>query len=401
MANQNAPFWRTANNVMFYAGSVMPWPGAANLFAKSISKPVTGLLELDPQATGEPAVAFGTDSNLYYWENTAGQTTEGSGYTGAANQVNNVRGDMITPASRWSLQQWNTWVYATNGVNLPQVNKNAGAGFVAADVDSLFTTCEIFHKWKQFLIGFNLSTGKNHIRFCDTDNPEVWTPSLTNSARGLFAQDVVAIRAVREMSEAILYYGDDSLNVLEYIGGTKVFGTHRLLRGVGAYGKNTVCSAPDGMHYGWGPRGIWRTDGHSAEYIDGPAIQRYIKQTLNVSQASKIACYFDGQIKHVVFSYPSLTSAENDLMLAFNTLEPKWVPGSFGRSVMSDEGKFAAAVSGGRTGDIYIQSLLEPVSASLGNPSLPLHAVSATLLSDWGESGFGQLGFGGTLVVVG
>lgn len=157
MANQNAPFWRTAQNIMFYAGSIMPFPGATILFPKTVSVPITGLLELDPQVTGHPAICFGTLNELRYWDATNGETLEGSGYTGNANQTD------AAIATRWSIQQWNTWVYATNGVNPPQVNK-AGAGFVAADVDTLFTTAEIFHKWRQFLIAFNLSTGKNHIR---------------------------------------------------------------------------------------------------------------------------------------------------------------------------------------------------------------------------------------------
>lgn len=388
--NQAAQFWQDGYGVMFYGKKMRPFPGGVRLFAPTLLAPITGILDLSPLVTGEPAIVYGSLTKLRLWEATAGDAEVGTGYTGNADETPS------TLATRWSFVQWNDWVFATNGVSLPQVYK--GASFANADVDTLFTTAEIFLKWRQFLIAFNLSTGKHHIRWCDTDNPEVWTPSASNRARGLFAQDIEGdIRAAQVFGEMVLYFSSNSIFQLEYFGGNDVFGTHRMLSGIGAVGKNAVCSA-GGLLYGVGPRGIWQSDGVTFRYTESGMVRDTFRDDVNKEQLSKIVMYNDVRNKHVKMFYPSGEALENDKLMAFNYEEGHWTRARFGRTAASDSGKFDFAVSGDAVGNIYAQSLPEQVSGSAGVQNMTVTEVTGALLNGYGDLGYGALGYGGTVV---
>lgn len=388
--NQSAKFWQDGHGVMFYGGKMRPFPGGVRLFVPAITGIITGIQDLSPLVTGQPAIVYGTATELRLWDATNGDSQEGTGYSGIADET------PAALASRWSFAQWNDWVFATDGDSAPQVYK--GAGFANADVDTLFTTAEIFLKWRQFLIAFNLSTGKHHIRWCDTDNPEVWTPSASNRARGLFVQDIEGdIRAAQVYGELVLFFSTNSIFQLEYFGGNDVFGSHRMLSGIGATGKNAVCSAA-GLLYGVGPRGIWQSDGVTFRYTESGMVRDTFRDDVNKNQLSKIVVVNDVRNKHIVIFYPSGTSLENDKLLAFNYEEGHWTRGLFGRSAAADTGKFDYAVSGDSVGNIYAQSLPEQVGTGTGVQNLQVENVLGELKNGYGDLGYGVLGYGGTQV---
>jgi hypothetical protein len=391
--SQSAILWETGSNVIFRGRSIRPFPGGASLFPKTTDKVITGILDLSARVEGKPSIVFGTDADLRIWNQTDGQTIPGTGYTGR--QDDTVAGLI---ASRWSIVQWNDWIIATNGKDLPQIYKTTSFGNL--NVSTLFTTCEIFLKWRQFLIGFNLSDGGNHIRWPNLDNPEDWTPTASNRAGGIYAQDANDIKAAVALGESILFYDAGTAHQLEYLGGNDVFGSHKLLEGIGAVGKNAVCEAI-GRHWGVGSRGLWVSDGAAYEYIDNPMVRDYFRGRLNTEQQSKVVCYNDLFTKHVVIFFPGTTSLENNEGIAFNYEDKFWTKISFGRSCAADNGIFSYAVAGGTNGDVFAQSLNTVISAEGGNPNMPIDVISAQIISGFGELGFGNGGFGGTTNVAG
>jgi hypothetical protein len=386
MRQQSAPFWQKGQNVYFRNFKVGPFPGRRLLFRLQSQPIIVGMKSLGFEVMSEPGVVLGTKDKIYLWSDTAGVTEKGSGFTGIKDQTKSQS------ATRWSFEQWGTWVLATNGVDVPQIYKGTTFGALAG---VNFTTAEIFLRWRTFMFAFNLNGKPTTFRWCSDDNVELWVPAGTNSAGASLVRDVDnRIMAAGFLGGNIVFFGVNSMHAINFVGTPNFFGQNRLLSGIGALGKNSICTVK-GQVIGIGQRGVWKTDGTSYEYFDPPAVREYIRKRWNYSQATKTICYYDAATNHLVIHFPVLNSddTENTEGVTCNLDTGQWAPLLFGRSASADGEMFNYGLTADRFGNIWLSDETSPFS-DFEDFHLKLNP-NITITAGWGECGWGELGWGG------
>jgi hypothetical protein len=378
-----SPLFKGGQNVNFKDGGVQPAHGQLFLTSTGRLQPIRGM-----QSTliaGEPTLFFGDLNRLY--EFSGDSISElGSGYTGLEDASSGSR------ATLWSLAPWGEWMLATNGNGAIQISKSAGSfsdlsGSPPSDTELLVTD-------SPFVLAMNTANGGNAIEWCDEDDVETWTPAVDNSAGSLFprelSSDIIAALSFRGRP---IFLTLNELGVVNYVGPPFIYGVEVQLQGIGVVGKHAVTVAGNAL-YGFGPRGIWRSDGRSFEYMDAPQLHEYVYDDFNDRQRSKVVAWFNPFDAMVVFHYPSRNSQENDRGVAFDTRNGVWTIYSFGRSAVDRGQAFENAVIGGTEGQIlYTDVETATFGAQIGRL---VNDESYSVKVGYGVGGYGQFGYGGS-----
>lgn len=209
----------------------------------------------------------------------------------------------------WQFDSWGSWVTATNGQDYPQIYKGSTFIDIEGFKDYGSGFAEILIVRNPFAIAMNLEDDPTGIIWCDDDDIEgSWLSTQQNLAGYLNARGMNSpIRAATKWNKEIAFFGDDEMRSLDFIGTPLVFGINPRVLGIGANGKRSVCYA-NGLLYGSGPSGIWRSDGFSKDYIDTAKVKRYVEARYDKSQRWKCHTFDDPSASTVWFYFPSLTS---------------------------------------------------------------------------------------------
>lgn len=400
LPQDQVPLWVDGRNIVFREKSVQPHPGQFVLLNKISPSPGLGVIELE--VGGVPNLFWGTDQQLFRFATSFNppdaDDVSSATYNGLLNATSTSR------ATRWSFAQFGIWVIGVNGKTSPQDPPQifkTGPNFANWNVQSKFTYAEIVRTIGPFVLVFNTSNGQNIVEWSDglSDDPEIWTPLAANSAGDLFIRGMPSpILCVQPLGQGQGVYATDGLWIVEFIGAPLFFRANKLLEGIGAFGKDSVVSV-EKLHYGMGPRGFFRTDGITFEYIDDPSIHDFVYQNLNRSQASKAIAWDDSSQGLVNFSYPQTGQTNNSITVSFNYRERNWSILDFARSAAISGSVFDFIVTIDRFGNVYQQAI---ESFAPSEAALPMTLVAtARLKGGYGKFGYGQGGYGGEWVVNG
>lgn len=387
LSDREGGFFRDGRNVVFTEFSVQPVAGQQLLFSRIQNATVAGLRA--SFISGTPTLFVAYLDSIYKW--TSGTPSSvGSGYTGVADATSTA------PATRWSMERWGTWMLATNGVDAAQVYKGTSFGALAG---TTFSTAEIFARRTPFMLAFNTSNGGDRIEWCHDDDVETWTPSATNKAGNLNVRDLNGdIVCAKPLQNEVAFYTENEAGIVSFIGTPNWFGADVTQEGIGAVSKNAVAVVGN-MHYGFGPRGIWRSDGLNHEYASQPAVHDFIFNTFNYAQRSKVAAWHDSLESCVVFWYPS-TADYNDIGVRFNYRNGSWSIEASPRNLAEDSGAFRYGITADRFGDIYSQNVVgAPAGGVTANPVNMSSNIDFSV--GYGYGGYGQGRFGGEWTVNG
>lgn len=388
--SQAAPLFTAARNILFRERKLTPFPGGVDLFTTGLSTPISGIEQV--KVHGEPHVFYGTNTNLYSWNETEGIQTEGTGYS--AN---------YTSGLLWRITPWSTEVLAVNGTSdglLRWQNHSGGFGAVS-DFNSNYTSAQELIRWRQFAIALNLGTMEDGLAWCNTNDITTWTPTATNRAGSIRVRDLEAgINAAKHLRDAVVFFSLDSMYALNYVGGNEVFSIQRLQRGIGANGKYAITSV-QGEIYGFGPKGMYVTDGNTYRYIHTPAVKEFVLTDLNEDARDRIMVYHDNRIESVIFMYPAGTSLYPNKGIAYNYRTGSWSPLEVDRTCASDIGVYEFPVTGSYTGRILEQSQFNTPPTQDLNYIVDCEVQTATIEFGWDELRYGELSYGGTYSVAG
>lgn len=380
LPHKEPAFFKNSRNVMFSDKAVQPISGQYVLTATSGGLPVRGLLSL--RNVNTPILFYGDDEKLYRYTISGGTTVVGSGFSGNG--------------AAWSLRRWGSWVFATNGVNAPQVYKGASFAPMAGH-SSVFGTAKFFLPYKNYLLAMNTDVNDSRIAWCTADDPEVWAGLSTNTARLLDIRDTTSgISAGLVSNERIYYWTLKSMSVMGFQGPPNIFSSNFVTDDIGAFGPLAVTDAMGAM-YGIGPNGAWRTDGSSIQYIDEGAVHDELFSNINLDMAHKCVAFHDVFTKHIVYWIPGVGESEVSYGLAYNYKENNWAPRGDARSAALESGDFQWGILGDTRGNVYAQSLVgAPISAQ--DPNFYVRGEGVVTIP-FGMSGFGQGGVGGMLTL--
>lgn len=391
LPNQSIPLWAKGTNMVFEDGAVKVAPGMTQLFIKIAGDPIYGVLALEDGA--DARLLWGTTESLFYGATPPTPSEVGSGYTAAF-------------AGRWSMVQFGTIQMATHdGDYQIQYAPTLGANFQniqleGGDGDAVALRPKILFKTDAFILAMNTSNSSNEIRWCDEDAPLVWIPTATNKARDIQVRAIDSdIVAAVDFANHIAVWGRTQCHILRFIGAPFFFGTEHLISGIGPVGKDAVITV--GRHmYGFGPNGIWITDGVTHMYIDQPSVHDYLYGTdgvFDVGRSEHVCTWYDKDNSMVYFSYPTVDG--NGETLGYNVPGKVWSMHSFWRTAATEGEQWNVPVTGDAVGNVWGQGLAGAPVSSVPNPLKIWEEVKASG-GGYGWYGYGEFGYGGEDVMV-
>ena len=171
------------------------------------------------------------------------------------------------------------------------------------------------------------------IRFATQDQPNVWTPLVTNSAGFLRVSRGSAIVCAIATRQEILVFTEGTLNSLQFLGTTDVFGLQELADNISILSPRAVVTVNNTAYW----------FGHDKFYAYGGrvetlpcSIRNHVFQNLNYNQADQIISGTNEGWNEVWWFYPTADSNVNNAYVIYNHLEKIWYYGTIDRTAWSD-----------------------------------------------------------------
>jgi hypothetical protein len=171
------------------------------------------------------------------------------------------------------------------------------------------------------------------IRWATQDQPNVWTPLVTNSAGFLRVSRGSAIVCAIATRQEILVFTEGTLNSLQYLGTTDVFGLQELADNISILSPRSVVTVNNTAYW----------FGHDKFYAYGGrvetlpcSIRNHVFQNLNYDQADQIIAGTNEGWNEVWWFYPTADSNVNNAYVIYNHLERIWYYGTIDRTAWSD-----------------------------------------------------------------
>lgn len=297
--------WRTGLNVWFRELTLEHSPGKELLVALigRKSKTMAQVFTL----AGNERLYYEDLGIVNFWEN----------------GVSTVIGSLDVNGS-YDMESWGDWLLATDDVNPIKIWKNTGTLATIADAATQFSTARIIKRMAQHVLAYNTNILPTGFHWSSANDPETWTPTLTNSARNLPIRNLDSnIIAVEPLGATHAVYSQNTLLLVRFIGGTQFFGTPtQSLQGIGAVGKKSVVPLGN-ANVGISRAGVFMTDGNSFSYVDRPYIDKFLQSNIDWSKGEEIVGYWDERLSAAVWSLPLLLGDKISL-----TFDPKLLGGS-------------------------------------------------------------------------
>jgi hypothetical protein len=359
VAKNQAVLWRDSENVVFNDGSAEKLPGYTTL--GEADAPVTGLAQA--YVEGQKRVYFGTAAKVGHVTDGV-LSTIGTGFTGG----------------KWVLEPWGTWLLATNNDEPPQIWKNTGSLAEWAPDTMPFARARLVKKLSNFPLVFSgQEVAWPHL--LDIEDFTLGDP--TKRGGKLFLRDLDSdVIAAAPLSQGLAFYTHNRMGILNFIGGTAVFGQRMLLHGVGAAGRN--CIVPVGpKHYGIGLDGLWVCDGNGFIYIDQPAVNRWFTEQVDPLWLDDAFSFHIKDRSLIVWVFRCKDALTRGL--TFNYSNNAWGPLRVGWTAGADQEVFAESLvaDGAKIGrfDLALDAGGSAIATSLR--SSPIHVGAPTRTKQW------------------
>jgi len=171
------------------------------------------------------------------------------------------------------------------------------------------------------------------IRWATQGQANVWTPLVTNSAgfiRVSRGSEIVCAIATRQ---EILVFTDGTLNSLQYLGTTDVFGLQELSDNISILSSRSV-AVVNNTAYWFGHDKFYAYSGR-VETLPC-TLRNHVFENLNYAQADQIIVGTNEGWNEIWWFYPTANSNVNDAYIVYNHLEKIWYYGSIERTAWSD-----------------------------------------------------------------
>jgi hypothetical protein len=283
---------------------------------------------------------FGAD--LYYW-------AYDPSYTSRAILLSDVAGAVAVP------QQVTYSLFAASGhyVALGCTNYDA----TAAAPDYLGTYDPLLIRWANV----------------DADigpEPEVWQPTVTNTAGFLRLQSGSRIVAAINSRQEMLIWTDTALTSMQFLGTQEVFGLQQLSHNISIVGSNAIVGINNVVY--WMGRDKFFTYSGRVDALPC-TLRQYIFGDINYGQSQLFFAGTNNEYNEIIWFYCSATSNEIDRYVIYNYNENIWYYGNLERTAWMDAGDLTnpTAFDGGW---VYNHETGTDDGQPNGLPPLPLAA---------------------------
>jgi hypothetical protein len=296
------------------AGQV--WSGGSNVWFRDLSvEQVLGrssILSLSGRPSQFLAQAFNAPNKSLYFESSGIiYQMNGTGNPTVFGAPQIVAG--VDGGGNYWLEPWGTWLLITDTVNQPSLWQGSIGTLPVPIGVGQFKTAKIFKKIAQIAVAYNTDVAPNGFAFSNVSDPTPsgWTPVFGNSAGNLAIRDLDSeIIAVADLGAAHAVYSRSTMLLVQYVGPSAGWlGTpNQAISTIGAVSKHSVVSV-GAFNFGLSRSGIFATDGTSANWIDRPAVDKFIQENIDWTQSASIWGFWNDKLQVVVWYVPLLASS--------------------------------------------------------------------------------------------
>ena len=200
--------------------------------------------------------------------------------------------------------------------------------------------------------------------------PEVWEPTLTNTAGFLRIQSGSQIVTAINTRQETLVFTNLSLHSLQYLGSAEVFGLQELSHNISIMGPNAVAGTNNITYW----MGTDRFYAYSGRVDALPCtLRQYIFTDINLVQRDLVFAGVNNQFNEIIWFYCTANSNEINRYVIYNFLENIWYFGQLSRTTWLDSGVFDHPLSTS-SGWVYQQENGVNDGQPLGAPPLPIES---------------------------
>jgi hypothetical protein len=171
------------------------------------------------------------------------------------------------------------------------------------------------------------------IRWATQDQPNVWTPLVTNSAGFLRLSRGSKIVCAVTTRQEILVYTEGTINSFQFLGTTDVFGLQELADNISILSPRAV-SVVNNVAYWMGKDKFYAYSGR-VETLPS-TLRNHVFTNLNYAQADQIVSGTNEGWNEIWWFYPTANSQVNDAYVVYNHLEKIWYYGTIHRTAWLD-----------------------------------------------------------------
>jgi hypothetical protein len=185
------------------------------------------------------------------------------------------------------------------------------------------------------------------IRWANVDatigpEPEVWQPTVTNTAGFLRLQSGSQVIAALNSRQEMLIFTDTSLTSMQFLGTTEVFGLQELSHNISIAGPNAIVGINNVVY--WMGRDKFFTYSGRVDALPC-TLRQYIFSDINYNQAQLFFAGTNNQFNEIIWFYCSGTSNEIDRYVIYNYSESIWYYGQLNRTAWLDSGDFTNPIA--------------------------------------------------------
>ena len=217
-----------------------------------------------------------------------------------------------------------------------------------------------------------------NIRWCSSENYNVWRPAATNTAGSIRCEVGNEIIGAVSARGGHLFCTDQATYYFRYIGGTFVYSLNKISDGPSMIGPHAGIQDESGNSFWMGPKSFYVYDG-TVNTLPCD-VHAYVFNNINVAQRFKIYCGTIRQYNEVIWFYPRVGSTEINACVVYNTVDRTWWIGDLARTSWVDRSvviDYPIGFSGagmiyahetGTNGDgVAIEYSLETADLGIGN----------------------------------
>lgn len=171
------------------------------------------------------------------------------------------------------------------------------------------------------------------IRWSNQDEPANFAPAPTNSAGFIkVSRGSRIVRAIPTRQE-IVVFTDATLNSLQFLGTTDVFGIQELSDNI-SIASSRACIAVNNIVFWMGNEKFYMYSGR----VDTLpcTLRNHVFENLNYDQIDQVVCGTNEQWNEIWWFYPTGSSLYNDAYIIYNHLDKIWYYGNLPRTAWSD-----------------------------------------------------------------
>lgn len=388
LPDQKPILWEDGRGILFIDDTLQPMPGQIPLFSAGV--PVNAV-----SGTGDLIFLGTSNSALTY-------------------SLSKAEAKIVTPAEDssvgdWSFQPYGTWMLAAHGGKLwiwkPRDDNKYILGEDGEPTEEsnpaywpydLFQPVEEFNskgvevkvllKCKNFLMAVTADS----VYWSDDDNPESWTPEQGNMAGDLFIRDIQSeIVGGVALDNFVLLCTNREIVKVSYISRPYIFGYGLMFKGAGIWNARSLVAQNKSV-FGFGPNGIWVSDGSGITFMDNNTVGDTLNTRLDLNKTGECFCGAWGILQHIFFFIPTQDEDEPVLCFGFNLANSTWTLLDWDRFCAWEQYWVSSS------GTLYIDDLKSAASGQLGDGNMPLEEQAEGLIGMTYE-GWGEVSYGGKI----